>query len=118
MTKKEVISRVEALVDEIVLANNAPVLDDMIPDMLADEDRRCEAYEDLIDIMSEVYVGEKLYSPMFKCNVLVSNIHFDDRGGKILTCLNDREGLKNHLFRSHELVRLFKHDKKVGLLDK
>lgn len=52
---------------------------------------------------------EKLYrmawSPLFNCYVGIDHAWQDDRGEWIFRCSNEGEGLKDHLFRAHELTK-------------
>lgn len=48
----------DRLIDDTIIYLNEPVLDDMYPDMLADEDKREEAIDWLIDRLEQIKNGE------------------------------------------------------------
>ncbi len=52
-TKKEFVEILEELIDFMVVANEDMVLDDMIPDLIADGDRRQDAFENLLEMAEE-----------------------------------------------------------------
>jgi len=48
----------DRLIDDTVIYLNEPVLDDMYPDIMADEDKREEAIDWLIDRLEQIKSGE------------------------------------------------------------
>lgn len=48
----------DQLIDDVLIWLNEPVLDDMYHDMLADEDKREEAIDWLIDRLEQIKSGE------------------------------------------------------------
>jgi hypothetical protein len=50
------------------------------------------------------------YSPLFNCYVVITHAYQDmnykvpDTGNWVFVCYNHQVGLKDHLFREHELI--------------
>lgn len=51
MKKSQVIEQLTTIIDDLVISNNGPVLDDMYPDLLSDGYLRSEAVDTLMEFI-------------------------------------------------------------------